>query len=58
MLTVSQLIDILYKCQSDAEVKIAIAGEELDGYSFNIIRALEVNDKFTNDPATVYLLHD
>jgi hypothetical protein len=58
MLTVGHLIDILYKCQSDAEVKIAVDGEALDDYSFNIVSTLEVDDKLTDDPATVYLLHD
>lgn len=55
---VQELIDALYKCSMEATVEISINGEALDDYSFEIVSILEVDNKLTDEPATVYLTHD
>jgi hypothetical protein len=55
---VQELIDALYKCSPDANLRIAINGECFEDYSFAIASVLEVDNKLSDEPSTVYLTHD
>ena len=53
---VTELIDILYKCKSDAQVRIAIEDDVFDCWTsqFGVI---EVENKLNDEPPVVYLTH-
>lgn len=52
---VTELIDILYRCSSNADVKVGLID---DMYCNDYVKSVvEVTDKL-KDETTVYLLHD
>lgn len=55
-MTVQELIDVLYKCSLTSEVRVLLDTDPLD-CSTNLIGVVEVDDKCSDEAATVYLKH-